>query len=70
MAETAPLADPAPAASPWMTKAEVAAHMRVTGRTVDRWASSGRLTKHHLAGIRSVRFARAEVDRLVPDPTD
>jgi len=53
------------APSPWLTKAEAADYMRVDARTIDRWASAGRITKHRVAGIQSVRFSRAELDALV-----
>ena len=52
-------------ASPWLTKAEAAAYMRVEPRTIDRWVRAGRLTRHRVQGVQSVRFARAELDALV-----
>jgi excisionase family DNA binding protein len=51
--------------SPWMTRAEAADYLRVTERTVDRYADAGRLTKHRVEGVQSVRFARSEVMSLV-----
>jgi excisionase family DNA binding protein len=57
--------------SPWLTKAEAAEYMRVDPRTIDRWAATGRLTKHRVAGVQSVRFSRDELDRLVqPESKD
>lgn len=46
----------------WMTRDEVAEYLRISKPTVDRWAKSGRLTKHSVPGTRAVRFDRAEVD--------
>ena len=64
-----PITDPEALASalsgPWLTKAEAADRMRVTERTLDRWAEAGRLTRYRVEGIQSVRFARAELDALI-----
>lgn len=46
----------------WMTRDEVAAYLRISKPTVDRWAKAGRLIKHTVPGTRAVRFDRAEVD--------
>lgn len=62
-----------PAESPWMTKAEAAAYMRVDTRTIDRWVRDGKLTRHRVSGIQSVRFARADLEGLLtaePTPED
>ena len=57
------------APSPWLTKAEAAAYMRVEPRTIDRWVRAGRLTRHKVEGLQSVRFARGELDALVQPET-
>lgn len=51
--------------SPNMTKAEAAAYMRVTPRTIDRWAAAGRIKRYRVGASQSVRFKRAELDALV-----
>jgi excisionase family DNA binding protein len=51
--------------SPWMTRAEAAAYLRVGERTIDRYAEASKLTKHRVEGVQSVRFARSEVEGLV-----
>jgi len=56
--------------SPWLTHAEAAAYLRVHPRTISRWADAGRLTKRQIDGLRSVRFARAELDALVVPADD
>lgn len=54
--------------SPWMTRAEAAEYLRVGERTIDRWVLEGRITRHKIDGLQSVRFRRAELDGLVvPD---
>jgi excisionase family DNA binding protein len=57
--------------SPWMTRAEAAAYLRVGERTIDRYAEGEKpkLRKHRVEGVQSVRFKRAEVEALVsPEP--
>jgi excisionase family DNA binding protein len=51
--------------SKWMTRDEVAVELRISKPTVDRWAKSGRLTKHTVPGARAVRFERDEVEALL-----
>jgi excisionase family DNA binding protein len=51
--------------SPWLTKAEAGELMRVSPRTIDAWAEAGRITRHRVAGLQSVRFARAELEALL-----
>lgn len=51
--------------SPWMTRQEVGAHLRVSVKTVDRYVREGKLTRHHLGGGTAVRFQRAEVEGLL-----
>ncbi len=54
--------------SPNMTKAEAAAYMRVSPRTIDRWAAAGRIKRYRVGTSQAVRFKRAELDALVvPD---
>lgn len=48
--------------SPWLTKAEAAAYMRVVPRTIDRWVESGRITRYRVGT--QVRFKRAELEQL------
>lgn len=55
--------------SPWMTRAEAAAYLRVVERTIDRYAEAGRLKRHRVEGLQSVRFSRAEVVALVSEET-
>jgi excisionase family DNA binding protein len=50
--------------SPWLTKAEAAEYMRCSPRTIDAWANAGRITRHRVAGLQSVRFRRDELDSL------
>lgn len=50
--------------SEFVTKREAAGILRVSTRTVDRYADEGRLTKHH-ASARLCLFVRAEVVALV-----
>lgn len=52
-------------ASPWLTKNEAAEYMRVHPRTIDDWAKAGRITRHRIEGLQSVRFRRDELDALV-----
>lgn len=55
--------------STWMTKKEAAALLRVTTRTIERMVRDGKLIKHTVAGSRSVRFSRSEVEaQLQPAP--
>lgn len=57
--------------SPWLTKAEAAEHMRVSPRTIDAWAEAGRITRHRVEGLQSVRFRRDELDALlVPEAAE
>lgn len=56
--------------SPWLTRAEAASYLRISTATVDRLASSGKITRHRIAGVpaggnRSVRFRREELDALL-----
>jgi hypothetical protein len=63
--------------SPWMTVAEAAAYLQVTEWAVHNYARKElekkqadpnyvpKLTKHNIAGYKSVRLKRAEVEALV-----
>lgn len=52
-------------ATSWLTKLEAAEYLRVRPRTIDRWVAEGRLTRYKLKGLQSVRFDRAELDRMI-----
>jgi excisionase family DNA binding protein len=65
---TAALEAPPVAQEEWLTRAEVAALLKVGLRTVDRLASDGRLHRHYLGGSkRLVRFDAAQVRELASD---
>ncbi len=49
----------------WLTRAEAAAYMGVSPRTIDRWANARLITRHRVAGVRSVRYSQAELDKVV-----
>lgn len=51
--------------SPWMTRQEVAAYLRVSPKTVDRYVREGKLTKHQVGDLSSPRLRRTEVEALV-----
>jgi excisionase family DNA binding protein len=48
-----------------MTREAAAEYMSVSPFTIDRWVREGRLVRHRIEGIRSVRYARRELDALV-----
>lgn len=50
--------------SEFVTPREAAEILKVTRRTVDRYAAEGRLNKMHVTA-RHVLFSRADVDRLI-----
>lgn len=50
--------------STWMTKAEAAAHLRVNRHTIDRYVREGLLPKFYLAGVKTPRFKRSDLDAL------
>lgn len=63
--EELPVAQADPAGD-WLTRAEVAALLKIGLRTVDRLANDGRLHRHYLGGSRRlVRFEAAEVRELM-----
>lgn len=47
----------------WLTAVEAAKHMRVSIRTVQSWAKSGRLVAHGMG--RNRRFKRSDCDRAL-----
>jgi len=49
----------------YVTAQQAAAYLSVHVRTVYRMAIDGRLPSHSVAGSRAVRFARADVERLL-----
>lgn len=49
----------------WMTRADVARHLRVHPSTVDRMVTDGRLTRYKLTGGETARYKRDEVDGLL-----
>jgi excisionase family DNA binding protein len=49
-------------AEPWMTKAQIARHLKVTTRTVERWQHEG-LPFHPVRGVN--RYRASEVDGWV-----
>jgi excisionase family DNA binding protein len=51
--------------TPWLTRREAAEYVRVSLETFDRWVAAGRVRKHKVADIQSVRFHREELDALM-----
>lgn len=51
--------------SPYMTRHEAAAFLRVGPHTVDNHARAGRLTRHKIEGTHTVLFLRTQVEMLV-----
>lgn len=49
---------PLPAPEPFMTRQQLARHMQVSERTVDRWTKEG--MPHKLWGARTKRFRASE----------
>jgi len=49
----------------WWTRREAAAYLRVKERTIDDYVRRGVLTRHRIAGTRSVRFRAEDVRALV-----
>jgi predicted site-specific integrase-resolvase len=47
-----------------MTRSETADYLRVSCKTVDRWAREGLLTPLTVPGLRSVRYARHDLADL------
>ena len=58
-------------ATPWLTRREAAAYVRVSLETFDRWVKDGRITRHKVEGLQSVRFHTDHLDALmVPVPRE
>lgn len=54
----------------YVTARQAADYLGVHYRTIHRYAASGFLTPLYLAGLRSVRFARVEVEGLLRGPEE
>ncbi|VCT90585.1 hypothetical protein MHAS_02294 [Mycolicibacterium hassiacum DSM 44199] len=54
-----------PTRSPWMTQREVAEYLRMTDRNVRNLIAAGKLTGYKLAGGRTVRLRRDQVEALL-----
>lgn len=48
-----------------LTAAEVADALRVSRAAVYKWAQQGKLAAVRVDGVRSVRFRRTDLDRLI-----
>jgi excisionase family DNA binding protein len=65
------LLEASPVADELLTRAEAAQLLRVSPRTLDRWADAGRLRRRYLGGsTRLVRFLAAEVRELAQGERD
>ncbi len=55
----------------WLTGREAAAHLRVSHRTILKWAKEGRVPGHPLSGSKRVtwRFLKAELDAMLTLPS-
>lgn len=53
--------------SEWLTAREAAAHLKVSPRTLVRWARSGLIPAHRLSGTGRItwRFLRSELDAML-----
>lgn len=51
--------------STWATRKEAAVYLRVDPKTIDRYAREGRLTRHSVAGLRTVRYRWTDLYALV-----
>lgn len=56
---------PPPAHTPWLTKREAAAYLRISVDTLNRWEDAGKVTFHKVADLQSVRLNRDELDALM-----
>ncbi len=55
--------------TPYLTRDEAGAYLRVAPATIDRYAREGKITRMRLAGSRTPRFRKEELDNLLtPDP--
>jgi excisionase family DNA binding protein len=51
--------------TPWLTRNEAASYARVSVRTIDTWAASGKLRRYVADDSRLVRFRREDVDAVM-----
>lgn len=51
----------------WLTRHQAADYMGCSVATIDRWASSGRITRKKVDDTRSTRFDVNELDQLIKD---
>ncbi|MGV0796053.1 excisionase family DNA-binding protein [Mycolicibacterium elephantis] len=54
-----------PTRSPWMTQRQAAEYLLITDRHVRNLIADGRLTGYRMAGRRTVRLRRDEVENLM-----
>lgn len=56
----------------YLTRQEAAEYLRISVASLDRYVRQGKLPRHRLAGTRTARFIKEELDALVePDaPTE
>ncbi|TBR17418.1 MAG: DNA-binding protein [Chitinophagaceae bacterium] len=54
----------------WFTRAEAAEYLRVTTATLDNWVRDGRIPKHKVMGLQSVRFRVGDLDALFAPAPD
>jgi excisionase family DNA binding protein len=58
-----------PADTPWRTRQEAAAYLRVTLNTFDRWVGAGRLRRYYPDGLQTPRFKVSDLDDMMqPQP--
>lgn len=51
--------------SPWLTRTEAAAYLRISPLTFDRWLRERRVKRYKVAGQQSIRFLRSDLDALM-----
>lgn len=51
--------------SPWLTREEAAAYLKVNERTLDRYRQDGHVQAHKLAGTQSIRYRRDDLDAML-----
>jgi excisionase family DNA binding protein len=56
-----------PHTSEWLTSAEAAEHLKISPRTLVKWAKAGRVPAHRLSGQHRCtwRFLRSELDGML-----
>jgi excisionase family DNA binding protein len=54
--------------SPWYTRDEASAYLRISARTLDEWVTAGRVQRRAVKGSRSVRYHRDDLDRAIVPP--